>query len=77
MIGKLILGVVLLSSVCIVGCGSSTDAATQPNVQGKTAVTGKGDKNVSGSPTPGLNPNYQGSAAGDANRSGTAVKGGN
>jgi hypothetical protein len=68
---------VLVGSVCIVGCsGGSSDPATQPNtVEGKTG-TGKGDKGVSGSPNAGINPNYQGSAAADSNRAGTAQKGG-
>lgn len=68
---------VLVGSLGIVGCSSgSSDPATQPNtVAGKTGI-GKGDKGVSGSPNAGINPNYQGSAAADANRAGTAQKGG-
>jgi len=73
---KLVILLGITSSVFLGGCSSGADATTSgPTTKAKVSI--KGGKEVGASPTPGLNPNYHGSAATDDAKVGTAVKGGN
>jgi len=75
MLGKLSLMAAALVVCCaVVGC-KGEDPAPAPTNEPAKSGPGKGGNSVSTAQTPGLNPNYHGSAADDDKKVGSALNG--